>query len=118
MTWQGACYCISWPPVNAVSFLTPFHSYTSRLHIDDPIYNDIYVRMSSTFDIQEQKQLGREADLYAISNQWTVTLLPRYSYSMLWPWVKGYNGEMYGNSEGQVYSRLWIDEELKKSMGK
>jgi peptide/nickel transport system substrate-binding protein len=44
-------------------------------------------------------------------------LIPRptpYVYSMWWPWVKNYNGAL-----GQAFVRYaWIDQDLKKSMGK
>jgi peptide/nickel transport system substrate-binding protein len=117
MSWQNDVYVPSVPPVNAISFRSPYHSFYTRHHIDDPVYNDIYFKMSSSLDMEEQKQLGREADLYVISKHWTVTLLPRFSYTLIWPWVKGYNGEITQHSRGVVYSRLWIDEELQKSMG-
>jgi peptide/nickel transport system substrate-binding protein len=36
-----------------------------------------------------------------------------------WPWVKNYDGELTAGAvrPGPIYSRLWIDQELKKKMG-
>jgi hypothetical protein len=33
------------------------------------------------------------------------------------PWVTGYNGEQNMGAGGALYSRLWIDSELKEAMG-
>ena len=42
-----------------------------------------------------------------------------YLYSAWWPWVKNYNGELRAGAvrPGPIYSRLWIDQELKAAMG-
>ena len=42
-----------------------------------------------------------------------------YTYSAWWPWVKNYNGETRAGAvrPGPIYSRLWIDRELKQAMG-
>jgi len=43
-----------------------------------------------------------------------------YVYSAWWPWVKNYNGELSVGSirPGPIYARIWLDQELKKKMGK
>ena len=40
-------------------------------------------------------------------------------FVMLQPWVKGYNGEYIfdGSIYPTLWTRLWIDQELKKEMG-
>ncbi|MFA7503293.1 MAG: ABC transporter substrate-binding protein [Burkholderiaceae bacterium] len=42
-----------------------------------------------------------------------------YQYSAWWPWVKNYAGELRAGAvrPGPIYSRIWIDQELKKKMG-
>ena len=48
-------------------------------------------------------------------------LLPTpYVYTGWWPWVKNYGGELRAGAErpGPIHARIWIDQELKKKMGK
>ena len=42
-----------------------------------------------------------------------------YYYAAWWPWVKNYDGEIYAGAArpGPIYSRMWMDQELKKKMG-
>ena len=42
------------------------------------------------------------------------------NYSATQPWVKGYNGEGQISRQDRsvnIFARLWIDQELKESMG-
>jgi peptide/nickel transport system substrate-binding protein len=43
-----------------------------------------------------------------------------YVYTGWWPWVKNYGGELRAGAErpGPIHARIWIDQELKKKMGK
>ncbi|MGQ3301221.1 ABC transporter substrate-binding protein [Reyranella sp.] len=43
-----------------------------------------------------------------------------YIYTAWWPWVKGYNGELRAGAvrPGPIYARMWVDQDLKKKMGK
>ena len=43
-----------------------------------------------------------------------------YVYTAWWPWVKGYNGELRAGAvrPGPIYARMWVDQDLKKSMGR
>ena len=43
----------------------------------------------------------------------------QYRYTAWWPWVKNYNGELRAGAvrPGPIYARIWIDQDLKRSMG-
>ena len=43
---------------------------------------------------------------------------PRAS-TVWWPWVKNYDGEHTAGAvrPGPIYSRIWIDQDMKKKMG-
>ncbi|MCR5883881.1 ABC transporter substrate-binding protein [Rhizobacter sp. J219] len=48
-------------------------------------------------------------------------LLPTpYVYTGWWPWVKNYGGELRAGAErpGPIHARIWVDQELKKKLGK
>jgi ABC-type transport system substrate-binding protein len=110
--WYGSV-----PPAAGAKAFTSGHSTFPMHHVDDPGYNEIYYNMVSTCDEEEQARLCREADLYAVSHHFLILILPKYSYSMVQPWIKNYNGEFTINSAGYIWARTWIDQTLKESMG-
>ncbi len=70
--------------------------------------------------VEEQRRLITEVDMYQIENRGWVygTLVPIYFAS--WPWVKGYNGETKLQEPGELgalFSRIWLDLDLKEQMG-
>src|SRR5260370_8883384 len=40
-------------------------------------------------------------------------------FTAWWPWVKNYGGELRAGAvrPGPIYARIWIDQDLKKTMG-
>jgi peptide/nickel transport system substrate-binding protein len=42
-----------------------------------------------------------------------------YEFAAWWPWVKNYEGEVFagGFNTSAIYSRIWIDQDLKRKMG-
>jgi peptide/nickel transport system substrate-binding protein len=42
-----------------------------------------------------------------------------YVYTAWWPWVKNYGGELRAGAErpAPIHARVWVDQEMKKSMG-
>ena len=70
-------------------------------------------------DEEEQKRLAKEADMYAIRQQWIIWGPRTPNVQLGQPWLVGYNGEIgLGSCSWQVpWSRLWIDQELKQEMG-
>jgi peptide/nickel transport system substrate-binding protein len=85
----------------------------------DPAFD---ARMDAVF--AEPDEAKRQSELRAMTTEmldkapyiWLPTV---YNFTAWWPWVKGYEGEIYSGTlrPGPVYARLWIDEELKKKMG-
>ena len=85
----------------------------------DPEYDAIVEAAESAATREEMQRLVREADRYYIKQQWEVwgPRPPQYQFTQ--PWLGGYNGE-YSLGGGQywtIWARLWIDQELKESMG-
>ncbi len=69
--------------------------------------------------LEEQKRLVKEADMYAIQQKWFIWGSRTPQFSLNQPWVVGYSGETQLGScgWGRVFTRLWIDQDLKKEMG-
>jgi peptide/nickel transport system substrate-binding protein len=85
---------------------------------NDSHYDELYNKMLNAPSIDEAKKLSVEADMYALRQHWTVYVCTLSCPWALWqPWVKGYSGEVVleGNP---ILARLWIDQDLKESMGR
>ena len=73
--------------------------------------------------VEEQKRLVKAVDMYQIENRWHVWGPKVGAFFASQPWLKGYNGEFgLGGIEngafGHLFSRLWLDLELKAAMGR
>ena len=86
---------------------------------DDPAYNAMYESVKAATTLEEQMEYMREMDMYFIESVWGVPgpEVPQFNVSQ--PWVKGYNSEgaLQGGDMLAIFSRLWIDQDLKKEMG-
>ncbi len=104
-------------PLDMVNILSKsYHDY-SITHIDDPYFEDLNAKMQKTLDMDELKKLWMEAEIYAISHHWRLTVTPTVSFKLVQPWVKRL-ADVTTMNLGAQYARLWIDQELKESMGK
>jgi hypothetical protein len=71
------------------------------------------------------KKVMKDANEYVARQHFVVSLLQPNLYSFSQPWLKGYNGQD-GSITGATSPRLlffyparfWIDQTLKKSMGR
>jgi len=57
--------------------------------------------------------------VYCIDQAPAVWMPLPYVYTVWWPWVKNYYGEIRVGAQrsGSILARVWIDQELKKKMG-
>ena len=106
-------------PVTAVGWHASDSSYNNITGHNSPEYDAIIAAMDSANTIEEQRLLIRDADFYLIENHlflWG----PIASQSVVTqPWILGYNGETrLGDVDSYAsFARLWIDQEMKASMG-
>jgi peptide/nickel transport system substrate-binding protein len=56
---------------------------------------------------------------YVLEQAWCVQSPVPNTYTVWWPWIKGYHGEYSPGicNEFRWAKYIWIDQELKKSMG-
>ena len=87
--------------------------------VSDPEYDALYDAAQVAATIEEQKALFRQMDWRIIEQFWSIWGPLAPAFSVHWPWVIGYNGEGgFGGMQNMVvFSRLWIDSELKNAMG-
>lgn len=87
-------------------------------------WNDpkLTARMEAVY--KEPDEAKRQAELRAMTTEMLdnapyVWLPTPYLFTAWWPWVKGYEGELRAGAvrPWPIYSRLWLDQDLKKKMG-
>ena len=100
------------------------HGYSNEMWnmsgAQDPEYDAIVEAAENAATYEEMQRLVREAEMYFIKQQWEVWGPRPPIYYAAQPWLGGYNGEFVHLGGGQIwtmYARLWIDQELKESMG-
>ena len=88
-------------------------------NVDDPWYNAKFKEKGAATTMEEVNSITKELNQYAIENFWTLFGPIAPEYTVVQPWIIGYNGEVWlgENRYITVFSRLWIDSELKKAMG-
>ena len=70
-------------------------------------------------DEEKRKVMVRELTREILDKAPHIWMPTAKSATAWWPWVKNYNGELTAGAvrPGPIYSRLWIDQEMKKKMG-
>ena len=73
-----------------------------------------------TKDETKRQAMLRDLTAKIVAEAPYVWLPTPYVYSAWWPWVKNYGGELSVGSirPGPIYARIWIDQDLKKKMGR
>jgi hypothetical protein len=75
-------------------------------------------RFDAATDLNEAKQISREADLYLLEQHWAIQTFPIVATLVSQPYIKGYLGEQVMTDwHSFMPSRLWVDQEMKESMG-
>ena len=79
-------------------------------------------RMAAVFEERDEAKRTetlRELTVQMLDEAPYIWLPSQYLHTAWWPWVKNYNGELRAGAvrPAPIYARLWIDQELKRSMG-
>jgi len=104
-------------PVDRFVQLTSTHRDANAHHLNDATFDEMVSKIKATLAEEEVKRLCREADLYAISKNWMITVQPVPSFSFTQPWVKRHlpTADVL---LGYKMARIWIDHDIKKAMGR
>ncbi len=96
-------------------------SYAGLSHtfLNDPVYDEMVSRVQAATTLEERQRLSREASDYLNRQHVAIWGARVPQFNVFWPWVKGYNGEADPGDMDRslIYSRLWIDQDLKREMG-
>ena len=109
---------MNWFPMVLVSAFTTGNR-ANRGNASDPHYDALYEAAKAATTVEEQNRLVGEMNQYEIEQKWCLWGPIAPGYIAIQPWVKGYNAELNlgANQYNTVFTRLWIDSDLKKEMG-
>jgi len=87
--------------------------------ISDGDINTMYDALQLAPNMVEANKLMKKIDMRSIEQHYAIWGPLAPAYTVVQPWVKGYNAEGgFGGMQNMVvFSRLWIDSELKAAMG-
>jgi len=108
-------------PFRELPRLRTGYALNTRLMVKDPVFDTFFPRAQAATNINETKQIFREANEYVARQHFAISLLKRpMTYSLCQPWLKGYNGQFGATSWSPpslsfYTARFWIDQKLKKS---
>ena len=108
-------------PTTAVSRYWSGHPWNVARVIFDAQYDAMYDALIAAATVEEEMRLTKQMDMHEIEHFWMLWASPMTPwFNVTQPWVIGYNGEgpFGGGQYYVVFSRLWIDSELKKAMGR
>ena len=113
--WEGIT---SWQagltPLGQMKVMSVNHSPDRSVwNVNDPAYDAMYEAVRDATSDEEQMRLSREASLYIAEQHWNIWGAMAPQFSVVQPWIVGYNGE----ATMTVDARIWIDSELKEAMG-
>jgi peptide/nickel transport system substrate-binding protein len=107
------------PPISVLSQTTPENMRNLSRWVD-PHYTKLLRALLIERDNDKLNALIREADIYQAQSYTIFTPVYPNATSVWWPWVKNYGGESNCSifSDAPLMARIWIDQALKKKMGR
>ena len=105
------------PMVLVQRFTTGYIANTTN--VSDPAYDAMFEAAAAATTLEEQNRILGEMNQHEIDQLWSIWGPINPVYWAIQPWVIGYNGELNlgANQYNTVFTRLWINSELKKAMG-
>jgi peptide/nickel transport system substrate-binding protein len=88
--------------------------------VNDPVYNALYDKAQATQDTAARVALKQQLGIYLLDNAFGIPLTNQYVLDCYWPWLKNYYGEVTAGNYNDIMpfvSQMWIDENMKTSMG-
>lgn len=127
LAYEGMSSTVSSYDFDALEAIREYHSSSvgksgtgaSQTGLQDPGFDALFDAAQAADDVEEQQRVVREIDLYLARIHALVWSPKPPQFNVNQSWVKGYNGEIdlgWGDRNA-VFSRIWIDQDLKRDMG-
>jgi peptide/nickel transport system substrate-binding protein len=86
----------------------------------DKEFMDNYWKSSEEINKKKRDKMLKDMNIRMIDQSPMVLLPSFYRFTYTWPWVKNYHGENSFHCYGRapIWTHIWIDQALKKKMGK
>ena len=88
--------------------------------VNDPVFNNMYDTAQQAQDLNAQTAQKKAMGVYFLDNAYGLGFVNPNKVSCYWPWLKNYYGEITAGNYGDIMpmvTQMWIDQNLKKSMG-
>ena len=85
--------------------------------VNDPTFDALWEKTNSATDMEDFKQWSIDLDMYVVNQHWVIEPPSIGTYPFIQPWLKGYSGEWALQYNTLIFSRTWIDQELRTQMG-
>ncbi|MFC1991604.1 ABC transporter substrate-binding protein, partial [Chloroflexota bacterium] len=87
--------------------------------INDPLVEEAFTKIQTLaiIDQPEAMAVHRELMKYVLDQAWAIPQHGPARYKAWWPWLRNYSGEDAVGYFNAYYRWVWIDQELKESMG-
>ena len=106
-------------PSGSISNLFGTGGFVNYAEYSNPELDAMVEEINNTLDPEKQNELIKEAAIMALddASQIGLYLVPQAYY--WWPWVKNYYGEISieDGTLGGLVPYMWIDQNMKESMG-
>jgi peptide/nickel transport system substrate-binding protein len=89
-------------------------------NVNDEDYDALVYKFNNATTMDEAAKCVQQADKYVLEKHWHVVTVPKPTFIVCQPYLKGYSGEVIQESWNDWFhlTRIWIDQDLKKSMGR
>jgi peptide/nickel transport system substrate-binding protein len=122
LAFSGGTLGLDVEPFRELPRLQTGYPLNIRLRVSDPVFDAFFPRAQAAANLDETKQIFREANEYVARQHFAISLLQKpMQYSLCQPWLKGYHGQFGAISWSPpslsfYAARFWIDQKLKKSL--
>jgi len=116
--WYGSARGI-WAPFEQLT--TKATQYSNNAMIDDPYYETVeeVIGRDMVNDSDNYFKVLKEAGQYELESAWAIWMPAPFRYNLWHPWVQNYMGVSWTGWANiyDWYKTIWIDTEMKQSMG-
>ncbi len=95
-------------------------SHNNRSMVDDPFINEklVPIRAAMLTDQRQAMRMYRELTKYVVEQAYVIPAVTPGYRTLWWPWIKNYSGELNVGYDDPIFPAfLWVDQDLKSSMG-
>ena len=88
--------------------------------VNDPYFNGQYDKVQQIMNLVEVNAQIQQLGIYILDNAFFLPFCNPIVLSAYWPWIKNYYGELTAGNYNDIMpmvTQMWLDQNLKKSMG-